>query len=358
MSNKRTSIKNNNNTKKRCPKGYRRDKKTGDCIKYIGFSVFDELKDIEISQDGKTISIEYLEEGGIIKIYQEGKIIRQDFLDKKVFEKTKENTKRDMKRIFKVIKKLEKDPNIILKDKSFQRFKKQQEKKMKKGGGDEKKSKKESAKIVVQKDVIDNYLTDPNIATLQKRVDDLQEEIHKEKKSIYINWWSQFAAFNLFEMIGTTIGYSITESISNYDSAQLAKYVTTAHTKHLAAATTANNWAQNTLLPGTNLLLPIDIAGAAFLLVMDMVNSLYPSETLSNLTNIAQYLYWIWLIGSTFVYLIPISWLWIASIAIPSFGILSTLSLDLPNTNKINKLEEELAHTKERLAVLMKKTYE
>ena len=69
MSIKKSLIKNSH-TKKRCPKGYRRNKKSRECIKYIGFSIFDELNDIEISEDGKTISIEYLEEGGIMKIYE------------------------------------------------------------------------------------------------------------------------------------------------------------------------------------------------------------------------------------------------------------------------------------------------
>jgi len=69
MSTKKIKINTNSSSRKRCPKGSRRDK-TGLCIKYIGFSVFNELNEREISEKGRTISIEDVgNEGIIMKIY-------------------------------------------------------------------------------------------------------------------------------------------------------------------------------------------------------------------------------------------------------------------------------------------------
>lgn len=334
-----------NSTKKRCPNGFRHNNKTDTCIKYVGFTVFKELQDLELNEDGKTLSIESLGDDGIIvKIYEGGNIIRQERLDKKAIEKSKENTKKDMKRMFKVIKRLEKDPNMIVNDKAFQRFKKRQEKKQK--GGDNhtlgkfgglkknepiKEQPQDSTKVMVQKNVIDG-LMDNDIHILQKKVDEIQLEIYKEQKSIHVNWWSQFAMFNLFEMISSSIGYIVVGPV--------------------AATTTAATALASSLLT-------VDFAGAGFLAIMDIINSLYPLETISNITIISQYLYWIWIVSSTFGFLLSSSSLWILSITVPFIGMTYTLlKSELPNTNKISQLQDKLEFTKGKLAILMKKTYE
>jgi hypothetical protein len=66
--------------KKRCPNGSRRDKKSDECAPYKGIQVFKELKDQEISNK-PTVSLETLEKGAILKVYKEGELIGQTYVD-------------------------------------------------------------------------------------------------------------------------------------------------------------------------------------------------------------------------------------------------------------------------------------
>jgi len=325
--------------KKRCPKGSRKDKITGSCIKYIGFSVFDELKDAEISEKGKTLSLENLSgDGAILKLYQDGNIIGQQLVEDKHIKKAKERTEKDMMHIFKIIRKIEKNPNLIETDKKFQRFKKRQEKKMeeKKGGTTGSEGvKKDSIKVLVQKDVVDQ-MVDPDIKDLQKNIDEIQRKISVIHDSMHQNWWSQFAIFNLFEIA----------------SVPLATAIGTYHVSN-TAITVGSNLIQTPLTLISNTLW-YDFYGAAGLLILDILQCLFPNSNTATMNIIAQYVYWTWVITSTTFNLVPIYWAWSILSVIPAAGILATVT-QTPETAKLAELERELREAKKELAEKLEK---
>jgi hypothetical protein len=313
--------------KKRCANGSRKDKTTEICVKYVGFSVFDELKDVEIAEKGKTISLENLSgAGAIIKVYEDGNMVGQNLVEEKDIKKAKENTEKDMNRIFKMMKKIEKNPDLIATDKKFQRFLKRQTKNLaeKNGGGTESEKKKESVKVLVQKNVLDQMI-DPEIKELQKRIDEIQTKIHTITSSMHQNWWSQFAIFNLFEMV--TIPLANVYGSSNITGTTLTTV-------------------QNTLW--------FDFVGAAFLMILDITQSLYPNSTSATINIIAQYVYWTWIIASTAQFLVPITWTWSAMMIIPAAGVLNSIS-EAPQTTKLAELERELREAKHKLARKLEK---
>ena len=190
----------NGTKKKRCPNDYRRDKKTDKCVNYKGIQVFKDMKS-QIITDKPTLSLESLDKGAILKIYNDGKLINQQYIDEKVLQKSKIIEEKGSKYIFKMIRKIQKDPTIIKKDNKFMRF----QKKMvhKKGGNNQEGSQyEEPMDILVQEDVMDK-LQSTKIQKLKDKLALLEGEL-KEEVDLYYNSWANFnGILGIMNVVGT-----------------------------------------------------------------------------------------------------------------------------------------------------------
>lgn len=163
-----SSISSPQTRRKRCHRGYRRDKNTRICVKYDIFKTFKELKDEDISSIGKTITIEsFGDDGAIFKMYHEGDIQHQVLVNKERLHHIKKNTHSHIKHIFKTLRKV--NPDMISKDKKFQKFKETIDKHtaLVKGGG--KKDALTKTTILVHDEVL-NTVTSDNVTLLETNV--------------------------------------------------------------------------------------------------------------------------------------------------------------------------------------------
>jgi hypothetical protein len=188
--------------KKRCPKGSRRDKKSGECAPYKGIQLFKELKDQTIS-DKPTISLESLDKGAILKVYKEGELMAQTYVDEKSLERSKKIEERGNKLILQTIKKIKKDPTLLQKDKQFLRFQKKMA--QKKGGASGEATSENSIQIQVQENLMEK-IQSPKIAKLQAKLATLEEELKKEVDMYYSSWSSFNGFLAIINLVGTVSG--------------------------------------------------------------------------------------------------------------------------------------------------------
>lgn len=191
--------------KKRCPNGNHYDKKSGLCLRYEGLKVFKDLKDQEISKTKDTMTLESLDSGALIKIYKNGELIEQKYIDEKKMEKAKAMGERECKMLIKTMNRIKKNPDI-LNDKKFKRFKKKMERASNKKGGGKGGSQKESADIdiMIQEDAL-NKLQSNNIIKLQKRIKDIENEL-KEEEDMYYETWSNYNGLMSVISVASLIG--------------------------------------------------------------------------------------------------------------------------------------------------------
>jgi hypothetical protein len=188
--------------KKRCPNGSRRDKKSGECAPYKGIQVFKELKDQTIS-DKPTISLESLDKGAILKVYKEGELLAQSYVDEKSLQQSKKIEEKGNKLILQLIKKIKKDPTVLKKDKRFLRFQKKMA--QKKGGASEEASSENAIEIQVQETVMEK-IQSPKIAKLQAKLATLEEELKKEVDTYYSSWSAFNGILAVMNVVGTVSG--------------------------------------------------------------------------------------------------------------------------------------------------------
>jgi hypothetical protein len=338
--------------KKRCKNGSRRDIKSGECISFMPFTTFDQLNEQEIANEGITISIESLENnGGIAKIYNNKVILGQKLIDKSTFEKAKKKTGTDFKRILKIIKRSKKTPNFIEKDKAFQRFLKKQEKAQeqlqhKKYGGTKTMDEYKKPKIIVQSKVIDK-MSNATIDKLKDKISLLERSIRITSINNNRDWWSYLSTFNLFELIGLTIENSIVQSdIKDINQIAAPNALIQIPASNSLSNTIALNAQINTLI---NPIITYDFAGGFILMLLDMLNTYFPSSTLAHITQISQYIYWSWLIGSTYFILMPINIWWGLAAIIPFLASIIHSAYPMP-IYKLEDLENQLTETKNELA--------
>ena len=127
--------------RKRCPNGFRWDKKKELCIGKTTINVVENLEDIKIKSDKNTMSLESLDENnGIFKFYSKGVLIEQKRIDSIMIQKIKLKKKNMFKKIISISKKINKNPNIINNDRELQKqilkiSKKYKKNKTRKSGG-------------------------------------------------------------------------------------------------------------------------------------------------------------------------------------------------------------------------------
>ena len=207
--------------KKRCPNGNRRDKKSGLCVRYEGLKVFKDLKDQEISKTKDTMTLESLDTGAIIKMYKDGELIEQKYVDEKMLEKAKAMGERDSKLLIKTMNRIKKNPDI-LNDKKFKRFKKKMEDASNKkrgivGGGKEgSQNQPVDIDILIQEDTLQK-LQSKKITNLHKKIQDIENQL-KEEVDMYYETWSSFngilAVISLASLTGGLFDFG--GSITNY----------------------------------------------------------------------------------------------------------------------------------------------
>jgi hypothetical protein len=322
-------------------------------VKHDIFKTFKELKDEDISPTGKTITIESLgENGAIFKMYHEGDIQHQVLMSKEKIHHIKKKTHSHLKHIFKTLRKV--NPYDIAKDKKFQRFKQGLDKHialMKGGGTDEPVAK---TTILVHDAVMDDVTTD-KVAALQANVDMLQDKLNKRLKQKntqdHNSYWGIFFLVNFLQTVITT---QLVPQKLVYGQYWLS------YGKSLIPE---DGWHDVPQWSAMGTPLAVDLYGSIFMVVLNLVSACYPNEEMDEITKIAQYVYWSWLIVSAPWLIASMGWWGLASIISPVLGFYTSTQLTLPappdspaqeSTTKIPKsivkLQQDLMEAKNELA--------
>lgn len=197
-------------TKKRCPNGSRRDKKTNICIKYPNIKTFGNISDLNISETNNTLSIESLgEDGSILKFYKKQILQSQIFIKEEDIQKAKKKAEKDIRTIIKTMHNIKKDPSIIDRDTKFKKLLKKI-----RGGNTRKKTNftpiiKDNNDIFIQESFM-KKIESKDITKLEKKIKNLNK---KPNESIFDKIWdtlgSHFGAIltiiKTFDIIGFTV---------------------------------------------------------------------------------------------------------------------------------------------------------
>ena len=342
--------------KKHCHKGYRTDKKTGICVKHDIFSTFKELKDEDISAEGKTITLESQGDSGVIfKLYHEGDIQHQLIVPNHTLHKVKKRTHSHVKHIFKTMRKME--PNTIANNKKYQQFKRNLDKHtvlMKGGtGGGTPVAK---TKILVHDEVFHSVTSD-KVAALQANVNMLQTKLNKrlnqEHTQSHNNYWSVFFLVNfLQEVITNQLVPTVTVNgpyWTGYGKTMI---------EQIGPHSVSNYGAMGTPLS-------IDLYGGLFMVVLNIITLFYPNGEMDEITKTAQYVYWSWLIVSSPWLIASMGWWGLASIITPVLGFYTSTQMTPPTSTEttdsstaatsktVMKLQQQLSDAKKELATAM-----
>jgi hypothetical protein len=274
MSNKRESI--NNTTKKRCPNGFRRDKKTDICVKYATIKKFENLSEQTISETKDTLSLESLgKDGTILKTYQRGELKHQFFVSDEKLQKAKKKAQKDIQKILKMMHNIQKDPSKIDKDTKFKRVLK----KIKGGGSSTIQS---NTDILIEEGVMDKIETKA-VVKLEDKIENIEnienidkidkiENIDTEKKKE--NSWLD----NIWGSIG-----------SNWEA-----IMTIIHVADVAGLSYALGKSANIFTPFS-----MDLVGSMAIVVMNIMYAYYPEEGNKQYTLYTQYLIYSFILGSS-----------------------------------------------------------
>lgn len=297
MSTKRESSKKSY-TKKRCPNGYRRDKKTDICVKYATIKTFENLSDQIISETKNTLSLESLgKDGTIMKIYKKGELQHQLFVNDENLQKAKKKAQRDIQKMLKLMHKIKKDPSKIEKDTKFKRMLK----KIKGGGSSTVES---NTDILIQEDVMEKIETKA-VVKLEDKIENIET---KNDKS-----WFWGGICSHWEAIMTIIHVA--------DVGGLA-YM-------------AGHFSQSFFIVSP------DIVGAMAIVIMNIWYAYYPEEENKQYTLYTQYMIYSFMLTSAFfvtsVGIIPN---YIIISIISSMGLVNTIVEQMKLNTKNEKLED------------------
>ena len=270
--NKTTENKQENKTtkKKRCSKGYRREKKTDECIFYTKIKVFKELSDQTISETKNTISLEKVgENGSIIKLYNKGELYKQTFVSNQDLEKSKKNGKSDMNQMMKLIHKLGKDPTIIQKDKKFKKFKRKMERM--RGGSALENNEEMKTEVLIQEGIMENIKGEEFIKEEEKT-----DELQSNKSTTWLeDTWSWMGS-NLM---------GITTVVHLFDAVMYGLWA--------AGEITMKGTLTSFFLPFT-----IDCVGMLTISIMNILGLYYPSNEMEQYNIWTQYIIYTLIIGT------------------------------------------------------------
>jgi hypothetical protein len=197
-------------TKKRCPNGSRRNKKTNDCIKLPNIKVFENISDLKISETNNTLSVESLgEDGSIIKFYEKQILQSQILIKEEDIQKAKKNAHKDIHKLLKTMRNIHKDPSIIQKDTKFKKILRRV-----KGGTTKKNS--TNKQSITPKDNNDIFIQEEVMTKLQRKdVVKLEQKIKQLNinESIFDKIWntvgSHLDAIIIILKVWDIVGFSI-----------------------------------------------------------------------------------------------------------------------------------------------------
>jgi hypothetical protein len=309
-------------TRKRCAKGSRKDKITGECVKYTQIKVLENVNDEIISKMKRTLTLESLnDDGAIIKYYKDGKLYEQTLVDKKRLDKINTSVDKEISKLIKLLHKVKRNPSMIKKDKGFKKLLKREEN-MFSGGGE--KIKESDIEILIDEKVIEK---DENnkISRMEDKIEYIQEKINNEKdtwwrkwfddewNNIHKNWKGLLTLLHL----GDTIGLS-------------SDFISTSF----------------------NLSLLPDLMGSLTVIIMNVLTMYYPGEDMEKYSEYTQYIVYTYMLGTSIfvngsLFLIP---------NVVIIGMFSSFSLyvtvleniESDETN-LNNDERELNRRKKRL---------
>lgn len=337
----------------RCHRGYRRDKKTQTCVKYDIFKTFKHVKDVNISPIGKTFTIESVgEDGAILKMYHEGDYHHQILVDKDKLHNIKHKTHSHFKHIFKTVRKINSEK--ISKDKKFQEFKRNLDKHTAEmvGGGINDTSNTNKTTIMVHDAIFDDVTTD-SVSVLQANVNKLQAKLNRELKQEttedHSNYWSVFFLVNFFQEV---ILNELVPTVQEYG---------TYWTGYRDAWSQQTGWynTQNFSAMGTTL--SIDLYGGLFMVVLNIITTFYPNGEMDEITRIAQYVYWSWLIVSAPWLIATVGWWGLTSIISPVLGFYASTQMTVPSPDSTTvskstmKIQNNLLVAKQKLAAAIER---
>lgn len=207
------SIEGISRTGKRCKNGYKFDKKTNLCRGKLKISVFNNLGDLQISENGNSISFEPAnDKQTIMKIYKEGSLVQQTVMTEKDIRQCTDRGNKKIAKLIKRIERLKNNPKLLQDPKILKRIKHQ-----KYNGGGQHSSDKDS-EIHVPVDLLSVInLETSKTDKLKNKIIQLQTELDKITKfqndnlardyfNTFIqnyNWW----AAGLFGLVlGSLVG--------------------------------------------------------------------------------------------------------------------------------------------------------
>ena len=276
--------------RKRCPNGSRFDKIAQQCMKFSKIKVFHELSEQKISETGTTVSIESLnKDGAVIKMYNNGNILDQKYVSQDGLEKAKEKGKKDIQKIIKTIRKVNRDPGRIQKDTGYQKLKRKMQRELRKRKGGDYKGNNEGIEnpqiqnthILIQSDVMDK-LED-------KRVEKEQDKLSRED-NLGNQWYNGGMA--IFNLLGSLF-YS-----AELTTEVIEKWITgISHTfsgpfwtsQTVSVGNILNDANVNMPQLGSTFSLGFDMVGLLVLTIINIVAMIYPGDNIEIFVNIAQY---------------------------------------------------------------------
>lgn len=313
--------------KTRCPKGSRRDKKSGECVQYTKVKVFKEIADQTISETKATLALESMgDKGTVLKLYDKGDLQHQAFVSNDQFEKSKKASQKDIQKMLKMMHKIQKDPSMMKKDKKFIRLQKKL-KKMKGGsdGSPEDITVESKTDILIQEDLMDNIQGN----AIEKHEDKIEEIQSKESTSWLDDTWN---------WMGSNLK-AVTTSMHLMDAGMFAWWAS----GEIGKAALFNAFS-------------VDCAGMITISIMNILRMYYPSKEMDEYNTWTQYIVYTLIAGST-MFLMPhtalfsvrslasnyTSWfmvpdaVWVAMMA--AFGLYTTTAESMEPTEDDKKLE-------------------
>jgi hypothetical protein len=102
--------------------------------------------------------------------------------------------------------------------------------------------------------------------------------------------------------------------------------------------------------------LSIDLYGGLFMVVLNIITTFYPNGEMDEITRIAQYVYWSWLIVSAPWLITTIGWWGLTSIISPVLGFYASTQMTVPSpdttivSKSTMKIQNNLLVAKQKLA--------
>ena len=282
-------------THKRCPNGSRWDTKSLLCVRYTNVKSFDKLTEITISETKPTITFESLgkdnKDGAIVKIYKEGELEDQLFISPEKVKKVQQKTKEQSAKTRELLKKIEKNPDMIKKDKKFKNFQSKIAKTYNRKRNN--KTAKEGTESSPQEPLVTADIF------IDNEIVNAPEMNTTEESSTFQDWWTNRMAYNLITLYQ---GYIADSAVFDY-----MNNIGVSSVSNLDIA------AKTTFAIGT-----FDMASSLFMALLNILPKVMPDiKEVDEIVTIATYIFYAIYIPIN----IALGWIGIAYVIMPIINI-------------------------------------